>query len=418
MNLADAFRALDHDDLNTIYDNLPFVRALSQDHGNLRTPLRDRHAALAEALLLARDSFVTSHQDPAISKRRRRITSGSPTQGDYSHESEESSTEESDDLLGEEGSSGHIYGREQGVLAESPMPKIQARTSSTQYNPRSSYIIPSHHPHIPQSDISQESHQDISPTLHSESRRATYDHQHRALIKSIVFTVPPTVNPYDPKIDYLPQWLKRTYMYWRWTLKLPEHDIPQRYAVWISLHLNDSSIRYHIQNLASIADEGRFETSIGVNDYILKKAAGHIKVQEDIGRSEFNRLIQKDNISVITFNSNFLQVFNKVRHFYHPDRLAIQYYDRIIPRIRKRLSVSFYERYTTNDGSIRSRSFPTLEGLMLAAEQVDDYYRPLPSIPKKPTLFEAIGLPQRPKKLATKNIGKKLEAPREKLKTS
>lgn len=417
MNLADAFRTLDHEDLNIIYDNLPFVRTLSQDPIGHQTHLRDRHAALAEALLLARDSFITSHQEASGPSRRLRQNVHSPAQYDPSHDSEEDSSEDDSEELVEDEDSTRTYGREPLLPKPIVIPQIQARTSSTKYGPYGGQQkVRPVRPHIfsPNTPDSRTADLPLQPPPNIRA-------QHQVLAKTAIFIVPPTVNPYDPIKDYLPMWLKRTYMYWRWTLKLPTHDIPQRYAVWIALHLSDSSIRYHIQTLSTEADEGHFSTSIEVNDYILKKAAGHIKVQEDLARIEFNRLLQRENTSVISFNSTFLRVFNKVRHFYDQDRLAIQYYDRIVPRIRKRLNVSFYERYTSNDGSMRSRSFPTLEGLMLAAEQVDDYYRPLPPVPRKPTFFEAMSAPltkKNARKSGQKTPTPKPEKSREKLKTS
>lgn len=220
-----------------------------------------------------------------------------------------------------------------------------------------------------------------------------------------IFTVPPIVTPYDPIKDYLPQWLRQTYNYWRWTLNLSAHNIPQRYAVWVSLHLHHSTIWYHVQGVSILADEGKFRTSDDVNKYILRKATGHIKVQEEIARFEFNQLYQPDGLPVIVFNSNFLRIFNKIRHFYHPDRLAIQYYDRLSPKIRRRLNINFYEKYTLptaaslaygadelNIRSIRgatadthaywaapAKPFISIENLMAAAELADDTYRPLPA---------------------------------------
>lgn len=336
MNLAEAFRTLDHAALDTIYDALPFVRTLSRDGGSRSTAsLAIRQADLAEALLLARDSFVREEGEVELRETAKR---GRLTRHSVHEHNEESEDDESDDE--EETEEEEMY--QETTIAHQNSTLVNAEASA----------------------------QDIQQVLPQQP-------------KSTVFIVPPTVNPYDPTKDYLPQWLKRTYMYWRWTLKYPLHDVPQRYAVWITLHLNDTSIRFHIQNVSTYADEGRFATSSEVNDFILRKAAGHIKVQEDLARLEFNTLHQQDSTSVISFNARYLRVFNKVRHYYNEDRLAIQYYDRILPRIRKRLNVNFYERLSTTGGleRIPSRGLPSLEGLMLAAEQVDDFYRPLPPVP-------------------------------------
>jgi hypothetical protein len=35
----------------------------------------------------------------------------------------------------------------------------------------------------------------------------------------------------------------------------------------------------------------------------------------------------------------FLRIFTKIHHFYHSDRIGIQYYDRIRPAVCKRLGV-------------------------------------------------------------------------------
>lgn len=344
MNLSHAFRTLDHEALNTIYDNLPFVRTLSQDNGRLGS-LKERQAALAEALLLARDSFI-SHPSRDDSNRSTRQNPHKKVQHSTDSSSYSSSSEE-------------------------PIQTIEypPRTSSTKY-------------------------QDVIGKIHKPTRNL------ETVDELAIFEVPPTVNPYDPVKDYLPTWLKRTYMYWRWTLKLPSHDIPQRYSVWISLHLQHPSIRYHIQNLTVLAtqspgENNRFKTSVEVNEYILRKAAGHIRIQEDSARMEFSKLLQPSHASVISFNSTFLRIFTKIRHFYHPDRLAVQYYDKISPRIRSRLNINFYERYsiTTNSGILphtKSLKYPTLESLMLAAEQIDDIHRPLPPVPKKKNFIELL----------------------------
>ena len=390
MNLADAFSTLDHDALNTIYDSLPFVRTLSQDSGSLEIPLKERQKALAEALLLARDSFLHTQRDLDFSGNIKKARLARHSQYEDSEEEdssiEESEEEDDKDEEGLEPPQENTLHQDSTLVSSGSLAQIPIRTSSSnkfqQYGPHLVTINP---------PLSREdSPASIHPQTYPSATENEQQSQVQVVGKSNIFIVPPTVNPYDPLKDYLPQWLKRTYMYWRWTLKQTVHDVPQRYAVWISLHLNDPSIRYHIQNVSSVADEGRFESSVEVNDYILKKAAGHIKVQEDIARNEFNHLVQVPNTSIITFNSDFLRVFNKVRHFYHPDRLAIQYYDRIIPRIRKRLNVNFYERYTSSNSSTRSRSYPTIESLMLAAEQVDDFYRPLPPVPKRLGFFQVI----------------------------
>lgn len=380
MNLVDALRSLDHDALDTIYDNLPFIRTLSQNPGREHMPLRKRHEALAEALLLARDSFIQSPQNISSSTRRGRLTDvNSP--GDSDLESSDDEDSDLDEQEDEELDTQEPF-RHESTLS-SAIPLIQARSSSAKYQ------------HYPGSKIREilsspnmRQGSPAIPTVQPQQHRRPHGRNMSSMGKSAVYVVPPTVNPYDPKRDHLPSWLKRTYMYWRWTLKLPSHDVPQRYAVWIVLHLCDISICYHVQNVPNLADEGRFRTSIEVNDYILKKAAGHIKIQEDFARVEFNRMLQRESTSVVNFNSKFLMTFNKVKHYYHPDRYAIQYFDRILPRLRQRLSVNFYERYTTSNGNIRPRSFPTLEGLMLAAEQIDDFYRPLPPTPRKPGFFE------------------------------
>lgn len=244
-----------------------------------------------------------------------------------------------------------------------------------------------------------------------------------------VFVMPPTVNSYDPVKDYLPQWLKRTYNYWRWTLKVSAHNVPQRYAVWVSLHLHHNSIWYHVQAVSTYADEGLFRNSEEVNQYVLRKATGHIKAQEEVARYEFNQLHQPEKVPVIAFNANFLRIFNKIRHFYHPERLAIQYYDRVSPKIRKRLNANFYETYAIplnpnapggkngkgiisgNNGTTPKRAadgpggnysvpfwftttlsppkpFISIETLMMAAEQADDSYQPIPAVPRsKSTSF-------------------------------
>lgn len=411
MNLADAFRTLDHGSLNTIYDNLPFVRTLAQDPGNNQTPLRRRQEVLAEALLLARDSFIQAPHVPKGPNKKERHTDLAHDQ-DELQDLEEESSEEDSEVDEEEGHDNiqQTYARES---ATSSIPHIQARTSSTRYHSYNSNVLQAGRPPAI-TPISSNRNTSVGQTQSGQ-----LSEEQRALMKGTVFMVPPTINPYDPKKDYLPQWVKRTYMYWRWTLKQPIHDIPQRYAVWITLHLNDPSIRYHVEDVSVAADEGKFATSVEVNDYILQRAAGHIKVQEDLARAEFNRLVQRENTSIIAFNSNFLRVFNKVRHFYHPDRLAIQYFDRIVPRLRKRLNVTFYDRYTTSTGAMKSKPFPTLEGLMLAAEQVDDFYRPLPPIPKKQGLFESITqsrLHRKSKGLAINDKESKKEKPRGKLK--
>lgn len=438
MNLAEAFSTLDHAALDIIYDNLPFVRALSQDSGggNTDIPLEDRHLALAEALLLARDSFLhPQHQQQQ--QRNSDYYSRQPKKERYntnlddedeSEEDEDSSLEESEEyhsheLEPQDEHAQETFQLDSTLVSSGSMPQMPIRSSSTKFQPTtllSNINLDPHHnlseqQHQHQHQQHQHQHRHEHRHQQEEQQIVSQRHQQNPQVptKSNVFIVPPTVNSYDPKKDYLPQWLKRTYMYWRWTLKQPVHDVPQRYAVWISLHLNDASIRYHIQNVSSVADAGRFTTSVEVNDYILRKAAGHIKVQEDLARLEFNHLGQLDNTSVIAFNSNYLRVFNKVRHFYHPDRLAIQYYDRILPRIRKRLNVNFYERYSTSSGSTRSKSFPTMESLMLAAEQVDDFYRPLPPVPKKKTFFQGIqGIASHKSRLNHR------ERSREKLKTA
>lgn len=403
MNLADAFRNLDHDALDSIYDNLPFVRTLSQDPRNGKLSLRERQAALAESLLIARDSFSQTLQDLSGTSRRGRLIDQPENQpGSLNSLEDESSSDDSDIEDDIDDTTKYEQDQEleqvpiqaQEPVPTSSVPHIRARTSSTKYQPYESSLLG----HSNTAQPMQARHTSEVP---AEQRQKIRNDEYQALLKSTVFAVPPTVNPYDPKKDHLPQWLKRTYMYWRWTLKHPIHEIPQRYAVWIALHLNDPSIRYHLQNMPNLADEGRFTSSVEVNDYILRKAAGHIKIQEDLARIEFNRLIQRENSSVIAFNSNYLRIFNKVRHYYHPERLAIQYYDRILPRIRKRLNVNFYEHYTSAHGNTKPRSFPTLEGLMLAAEQVDDFYRPLPQVPKKPGFFESMTQRHHMKKSST-----------------
>lgn len=408
MNLVDALRTLDHDALDTIYDNLPFIRTLSQNPGTENMSLRERHEALAEALLLARDSFIQTPQNMSSSTRRGRLTdTNRPNDSDQESSEEDSDLEEPED----EGLEDTEQTLQHESTPSSAIPLIQARSSSAKYQ------------HYPRSRIreimsSPNMRQDnpVIPRVQPQQKHRPHGMDTIAMAKSSAYVVPPTVNPYDPKRDHLPSWLKRTYMYWRWTLKKTSHDIPQRYAVWIVLHLCDISICYHVQNVPNLADEGRFQTSIEVNDYILKKAAGHIKIQEDFARVEFNRMLQRDNTSVVNFNSKFLRTFNKVKHYYHPERYAIQYFDRILPRLRQRLSVNFYERYTTNNGNIRPHSFPTLEGLMLAAEQVDDFYRPLPPTPKKPGFFEIMTYRGHGKKLAQDE--RKPKQNQEKLKVS
>lgn len=181
--------------------------------------------------------------------------------------------------------------------------------------------------------------------VEGSNRNGGMSSKHAAVTEPPIFKQPKPVEPYDPVNDYLPQYLQRSYTYWRWTLNSPEFNVPKRYAVWISLHLRHSTIWYHIQQVIPMADEGKFASSEEVNAYILRKSTGHIKAQEEIARFEFNQLIQPPRLPVIVFNSNFLRIFNKIRHFYHPDRLAIQYYDRISPNIRNRLNVNFYENY-------------------------------------------------------------------------
>lgn len=378
MNLATAFRSLDHEALDAIYDNLPFVRALALNTGDTSMPLKERQASLAEALLLARDSFIQAPQKAS-------------TQGQYDSLqsfADDSSEEEDDSDLEGNKNNNHTpqtHGRDSDTTT---LPKIQARSSSSRYQPYGTSLLHFERT-VPMTPTSSQKAQELNTLKSQHERNLQRLEERQAISKDTVFIVPPTVNPYDPRKDYLPQWLKKTYMYWRWTLKQTIHDIPQRYAVWILLHLNEPSIRGHVQNVSISADEGQFQTSADVNSYILKKAAGHIKVQEDLARIEFNKLLQRENVSAIAFNSTFLRIFSKVRHFYHPDKLAIQYYDRLLPRLRKRLNANFYSPYNANINGVM-KSYPTLEGLMLAAEQVDDFYRPLPPIPRKPGIFDSI----------------------------
>lgn len=171
--------------------------------------------------------------------------------------------------------------------------------------------------------------------------------------RQILFTMPPPIDPYDPSRDYLPHYLRRTYNYWRWTLRTPLHNIPQRYSAWIILHLKHNTLWYNIQSVSSLADDGHFADSEEVNAYILQRSTGHIKLQEELARFEFNQLQQPDKVPVIIFNSSFLRIFNKIRHFYHPDRLAVQYYDRLSPKIRNRLNINFFEHYAVPTKKIK-----------------------------------------------------------------
>lgn len=591
MSLVHAFRHLDHKDIDVVYKCLPFVKTLSANPGSHSTPIKERQESLAEALLLARDSFIHTHgklrrkQKQATSSSRRAalrsslirdtepsevildassnlmsdssLSSASSSDfediGDYDEEIDRNETPRaqdlqkrylqkpssrfdtykynysdnkydtihqsipkpsrsienihkyaetrlakskqkfisSPDLLQKQQQQQRIkYSTQNDPNAESSVSSFTSVSSSSssislsrhaefaddkvlavtqQYispadnrkhrehkhqlqqhntNDTSSSAITGEQTSVTTKSKSSKSHSSKSHKKHSRLSHEKLNRQlpptptegsasaqspaiHKSpqeekspssvlitspiinLPSSIIpklYTVPPTVNPYDPVKDYLPQWLQRTYNYWRWTLKLPQHNVPQRYAVWISLHLSDPSIRYHIQAVSSLADDGKFKTSDDVNAYLLRQASGHIKAQEEIARQEFNTLRMSDSskMSVVAFNSNFLRVFNKIRHYYHPQRLAIQYYDRVAPRIRQRLNVKFYDRYTIpavnpNTNTVNATSSPgklgetanslvyggvpvtssrapyiSIESLMSAAEQADDNFLALP----------------------------------------
>lgn len=207
---------------------------------------------------------------------------------------------------------------------------------------------------------SEELNRKLPPTPKTAARqKAKQEERENELIKhvpQVAYIPPKTVDLYNPTNDYLPQYLRRTYNYWRWTLNSPVYNVPERYAVWVCIHLRHPTLWYHVQNVINLADDGKFKTCEEVNAYILRKATGHIKAQEEIARYEFNQLTQPEKLSVVMFNANFLRIFNKIRHFFHPDRLAIQYYDRISSKIRNRLNVNFYEHYAI-PGAITSRSY-------------------------------------------------------------
>lgn len=288
------------------------------------------------------------------------------------------------------------------------------------------------------------------------------------------FTSPPLIQPYDPVNDYLPQYISRMYSYWRLMQRNPDHDTPSRYCIWVCSHLRHPTLWYHIQPVLDMIDvpyadvrpksnsnsnsnstpnsnpvssskpnpdlqqqstlqqhtqrqqlPQLFSSSRQVNSYILYNARGHIKAQEEIARYEFTHLKQPERLPAIVFNASFLRIFNKIKHYYHPDRLAVQYYDRVSERIRGRLGSKFYEIYdfceagdnntnssinninNTNNTGSKSRNtgqiceIPgynsqqlqqdslalsgigppkvsiSLERLMQFAEQVDDAYHPI-----------------------------------------
>lgn len=450
MKLTEAFQTLDHNALDIIYDNLPFLQTLSQTPKSTSldpTNLQNRQIALAKALLLTCD-LVNSK--PGLT-----------------HTS--ASSADNDDGLVENDKKASAANQNPKPAAALNIVETPTRSTLLQKSQAQTSLLPSLPVNgtigdsivdvsVPSSNAKTTKYQTIIglPAPTREQAAGMEDSPLAAATAAVTtpFSVPPTINPYDPVKDYLPTWLKRTYMYWRWTLKLPVHDIPQRYAVWISLHLNHPSIKYHLQSLVVLATStsspAKFKTSVDVNEYILKHAAGHIRVQEELAREEFCALRQPETMSIIAFNAQFLRVFSKIRHFYNQERLAIQYYDRIVPRVRKRLNVNFYERYTTTTSSgvflevpsqndlipesaaageknnlfsdphsqkrlsspldlsfsptspaynrvsktpgsskrmVRDRErryyrYPTLEALMLEAEQVDDFHRPLPPVPQ------------------------------------
>ena len=387
MELAAAFSTLDHKALDIIYTQLPFLPLLLQKRVSNKgaddvssMSLHGRHVALAHALLLVHELIITSKETAIVARYSDRSTADGPVGNSHAGNVENNNTSnETPALL-------HTDQTVIGLpLQQKPSPAL--------------------------------------PVLSVDVESANFP------VVDPEFSVPPTINPYNPTKDYLPTWLKRTYMYWRWTLKSPLHDIPPRYAVWITLHLTHPAIKYHLHSLIPLATAttAKFASSVEVNEYILHRATGHIRVQEELAREEFCRLRQPDTMSIIAFNAQFLRIFAKIRHFYHPDRIAIQYYDRIRPAIRKRLAVKFYEKYTTttssgvfvtplrdpcpcktskrknssNDNNInpglaataaagstkrerQSCCYPTLESLMLTAEQVDDFHRPLPPVPLPP----------------------------------
>lgn len=483
MNLTEAFQTLNHNALDTIYDNLPFLQTLSQTPKSTSldpASLQDRQIALAKALLLTRDLVNST---PGLTHTIA------------------SSADDDDGLV--ENNSKLSAAIQNPKLAALDTVETPTRSTLLQKSQAQSSLLPS----LPvNGTVGDSSIVDVSvPSSHAKSTKyqtiiglpAPTREQAAGMEDSTLaaataattpFSVPPTINPYDPVKDYLPTWLKRTYMYWRWTLKLPVHDIPQRYAVWISLHLNHPSIKYHLQSLVVLATStsspAKFKTSVDVNEYILKHAAGHIRVQEELAREEFCALRQPETMSIIAFNAQFLRVFSKIRHFYNQERLAIQYYDRIVPRVRKRLNVNFYERYTTttssgvflevpsqnysvsesvvaaagekNNSSLDPHSqrrlsspldlsfspaspaynrvskalgssskkmgrdrerryyrYPTLEALMLEAEQVDDFHRPLPPVPqpKKQGFLGTLLMTSSSQKHAAANTRQKQQRP-------